>query len=600
MVARRLNALGIALLLFAHAAAAQTDEGGPVRLEPTAPQSGALRDADLGDTDWRGAGSAEVRLEPTAPQSGALRDADLGDTDWRGAGSADALPPDEAGRNVLDPTTWRNTVVLDSDPTSTEAPGSNADEPSAVADRRRDGAEPLTPRDGVALESRPWNTPMPGFAPRAAFATKHASYLAAAWENLPGWREEAMLGAWSTFVQGCAALVRRAAWKETCERAAAERPASPAAARAFFEREFEAFQVRAADRAETGILTGYFEPRLEGSRVWTPRFRYPVYGVPDDLLYLDARLLNTRRPPVYVRIEGRNVVPVDDEAVAAHLAGSTNLYRLAVSRAPAALRDRKIRVRRSGDRIVAYFTRQEIEHRGLAAARPIAWVDEPDLLYSLHIEGSGRIRLRNGEILRVAYGEQNGHPFLPTVTVEPRPPVERVIDFFVSPAAAASRPLAEVRESPDLARPDDRPAVLVSSLSDPSYVFFRAIPNTDGGPPGAMGIPLTAGRSLAVDPRVTPLGAPVFIAARQSSGDATTRLMVAQDTGGAIHGALRADYFLGSSAAAGATALRMKDELRMWVLLPKSLAMASRLRDRSGAGTARADCLLADPEFCVE
>jgi membrane-bound lytic murein transglycosylase A len=447
--------------------------------------------------------------------------------------------------------------------------------------------DPFLPRTAKAPDADPGAVIPRETGPREGFATKHARYVPVSWEELPGWREGATLGAWNAFAQGCAVLVRRAAWRDTCERASVLRPANPAAAREFFEREFEAFQIRTVDLAETGILTGYFEVSLEGSRVRTIRFRHPVYGVPDDLLFLDARLLTSRRPPVHVRVEGREVVPADEDASSAPVTGSRAVYRLAISRIPAALRDGKLRVRRSGDRIVPYFTRHEIERNGLASAQPIAWVDDPDRLYALHIEGSGRIRLGNGEILRVAFGEQNGHAFRPTISAAPPSAgsgrIERVVDFFVSPAAASQ---------------SERSHTLASSVSDPSYIFFRQIPNTNLGPPGAMGVSLTAGSSLAVDPLVTPLGAPVFIAARQSgSGDTMKRLMVAQDTGGAIRGALRADYFLGFGSAAGMMANRMKDELRMWVLLPKHLAIASR-HAASARGSGGLNCLLPDQEFC--
>ena len=441
-------------------------------------------------------------------------------------------------------------------------------------------------------------------------------------------------------------------------------PSSPTDVRQFFEREFEAFQVRTADLADTGVLTGYFEPLLDGSRIRTARFRHPVFSVPADLLFLDARFFWAVRNP-RLTLESRVVMSYLCPAKAsASPAIGTELYRLEVSQAPAGLRDRKIRVRRSGDRIVPYFTRQEIEEHGLASAEPIAWVDDPDLLYILHIQGSGRIRLASGEIVRVAFGEQNGHPFLPKVRREQPPPlrtrgigdrgperrrkreaaeVQRVIDYLLAQAAApasgqgatpqrvqpartdqaplsracepplpaprvaASRPAPGTSGSQDAASSParDRPRVLVSSVNDPSYVFFRQIPNTDAGPPGALGVPLTAGQSLAVDPRVTPLGAPVLIAARRSdSADTTTRLMVAQDTGGAIRGAVRADYFWGFGPSAGVSAMRMKDELRMWVLLPKGLDIASKhaqlLRTRGASEAAQAECVLEDPELCVE
>jgi membrane-bound lytic murein transglycosylase A len=422
--------------------------------------------------------------------------------------------------------------------------------------------------------------------------------------------------------------------------------------------------VRGVDLTDTGVLTGYFEPLLAGSRVRTQYFQHPVYGVPADLLLLDARLLDPVRPPAYARIDGRNVIPVSREALSGATATETGLYRLDVSQAPAGLRDRKLRVRLSGERIVPYSTRQEIEQYGLTSAEPIAWVDDPDLLYILHIQGSGRIRLTSGETLRVAFGEQNGHPFLPKVATESSPPVrtrgltdrstptsaearsvevQRVIDQLLAQAAASTAaknaapakvqpsrtepsprpgvsppasPVPRVAASsrlPEAAggfgeatpRPPSRPRILVSSISDPSYVFFRQIPNTDAGPPGALGVPLTAGQSLAVDPRVTPLGAPVVIAARRSdAAGLTTRLMVAQDTGGAIRGAVRADYFWGFGPSAGVSAMRMKDELRMWVLLPRSLDIASKhtqlLRTRGASGAAQAECMLEDPELCVE
>jgi membrane-bound lytic murein transglycosylase A len=428
-------------------------------------------------------------------------------------------------------------------------------------------------------------------APRGSerFATRHAHYVPASWDQIPGWREGATLHAWSAFAHSCTVLVHRPAWRQTCERAWARRPATAAAVREFFEREFEAFQIRSVDLADTGILTGYFEASLEGSRVRTDRFRHPVYGVPDDLLFLDARLLSRRQPPVHVRVEGRDVVPAEE--------GSGRVYRLAVARVPGSVRDGKVRVRRSGDRIVPYFTRQEIERGGLGSAEALAWVDDAHLLYTLHIEGSGRIKLADGQVVRVAFGEQNGHPFRPTVSVEPLPlapgrsEMARLADFLVPPAAAASEGATA-----------EGPRVSVSSARDPSYVFFRRIPNTDSGPPGAMGVPLTAGASLAVDPRVTPLGAPVFIAARPpGAASAMRRLMVAQDTGGAIRGAVRADYFLGFGHAAGAIAMRMKDELQMWVLLPKQLAIASQhALAHARGGSWRARCLLPDPEFCAD
>ncbi len=137
---------------------------------------------------------------------------------------------------------------------------------------------------------------------------------------------------------------------------------------------------------------------------------------------------------------------------------------------------------------------------------------------------------------------------------------------------------------------------------DRSFVFFRENPRVEGGPRGALGVPLTAGRSIAVDPRVTPLGAPVFIeATRQDGSGQMRRLMFAQDTGGAIRGAVRADFFWGSGPAAGARALQTKDRLLMWVLLPNGLAFGrpSGIRTRGIDDEELPDCVIDDPEFCA-
>ncbi|MEP7085519.1 MAG: 3D domain-containing protein, partial [Betaproteobacteria bacterium] len=141
--------------------------------------------------------------------------------------------------------------------------------------------------------------------------------------------------------------------------------------------------------------------------------------------------------------------------------------------------------------------------------------------------------------------------------------------------------------------------------SDPSFVFFRQIPDADAGPIGALGVPLTPGRSIAVDPRTTPLGSPVFISTEgQSAGTRFNRLMFAQDTGGAIRGAVRADFFWGFGPNAFARASRMRENGRMWLLLPKDLRLAaSKLMTRGIGGKpggTETECLVADPEFCVE
>jgi len=132
-------------------------------------------------------------------------------------------------------------------------------------------------------------------------------------------------------------------------------------------------------------------------------------------------------------------------------------------------------------------------------------------------------------------------------------------------------------------------------------VFFRQIADGEGGPVGALGVPLTAGRSVAVDPRTTPLGFPVFISTVGPS-DTVNRLMLAQDTGGAIRGAVRADYFWGFGSGAGERASRMKEIGRMWLLLPRELQLAAGtgVLTRGGIGASDVECVVPDAELCVE
>lgn len=492
-------------------------------------------------------------------------------------------------------------------------------------------------------------------------ATKHARFTPVHWSEIPDWKNEDLMDGWRAFLVGCRALIHRPAWEGTCQHALSKTSRSLAEIRDFFESEFTPFKVTSPELDDTGLMTGYFEPLLDGSRTRTERYRYPVYATPADLLYVDARSLKGKAAaPQWARVEGMKVIPVGEAPLQGE---NVKLYRLDLKAAPADPRDRRIRARILGDRIVPYLTRQEIEQSAQIDARPIAWVDNADLLYLLHIQGSGRIRLPGGEIVRVGFAEQNGHPFLPKVvlrsSLQPRTrgsgsgvqaadeaetsaEVQRMVDYFLGQldgkgrAAKESKPVAIAkpkREPPEskpfvvakpkreVPRADKRPPVetepsypydatlpdspvFVSSTQDPSYVFFREIRVAAGGPPGALGVALTPGRSLAVDPRVTPLGSPVFVSALRRGGTfQTNKLMVAQDTGGAIRGAVRADYFWGFGKNAGAEAMRMKDELRMWVLLPRALdlsALASAVRTRGVGDDQAPDCLIADEELCAE
>ena len=245
------------------------------------------------------------------------------------------------------------------------------------------------------------------------------------------------------------------------------------------------------------LFTGYFEPELDGARQPSARFRYPVYRMPPE----------ARRASVW-------------------------------------LSRREL------------LTSGVLENRGLE----IAWVDDPVELFFLQIQGSGRIRLPDGQTLRVGYGGSNGHNYN-SIGVE-------LVRRGVYNAHQVSAQVIKnwVRRNPEAGQE--------LLFHNPSYVFFREVGHVGAhlGPLGAMNRPVTPLRSIAVDPAFVPLGAPVWL--EKNGAGKMRRLMIAQDTGSAIKGAQRADIFFGTGAAAGQAAGRLRDPGRMIVLLPIQRAYA--------------------------
>ena len=333
------------------------------------------------------------------------------------------------------------------------------------------------------------------------------------WSDLPGWTDEDPRTAWQAFLQSCVRLKAQAAWRETC--ALAERLPAAAPVREFFETGFVPYRVANADGGVLGLATGYYEPLLRGSRSKEGPYRYPLYAAPADLLIVDLAEINPE------------------------------------------LKHLRLRGRLEGRRVVPYYPRAEIE-RGLPAlaGRELLWVDDAVDLFFLQIQGSGRVQLPSGGLVRVGYADQNGQPY------------KSIGRYLVEQGELK---LEQASMQGIKAWGASNPAKLEALLNqNPSYVFFRELPQTGGGPLGALGVALTPERSIAVDPRYIPLGAPVFLATSwPGSTQALQRLVLAQDTGGAIRGAVRADYFWGFGEAAGAQAGRMRQSARMWVLLPR-------------------------------
>ena len=371
--------------------------------------------------------------------------------------------------------------------------------------------------------------PAPPVPPTAAVPTR-PTFTPAAWSDLPGWTADRVDAAWPAFRIGCRTLLAdpktQPLWQATCAASEQVDATHPIDVRNFFETHFSPYRVAAADGKDTGLVTGYFEPLQKGSREPTAQFAVPLYAPPDDLLTVDL----------------------------------SDLYP--------ELKDKRVRGRVDGRKVVPYWTRAGIEHGDAPlAGKALVYLGDPVEAFFLEIQGSGRIELEDGSVIRVGYADQNGHPFRSVARV--------LIDRGELPPERASMQgiIAWAKAHPDQLR-----ALLDEN---PSYVFFREIPApTPGsldaqidGPIGTLGVPLATQRTIAIDPRAIPLGAPVFLATTMPlSTTPLQRLVLAQDTGGAIRGAVRADYFWGFGPGAGREAGRMRQEGRMWLLWPRDAA----------------------------
>jgi membrane-bound lytic murein transglycosylase A len=367
---------------------------------------------------------------------------------------------------------------------------------------------------------KPAMCPCPAEAPPPALPPAKP-LQAASWADLPGWQEDDQRAAWAAFLQSCRGLrstARWPLWRATCEAAPGVASDDNAAIRQFFESRLTPYRVTNPDGSSTGLITGYYEPLLRGSKTRSASAPYPILPPPDDLLTIDLGELHPE------------------------------------------LKSLRLRGRVQGNKVVPYWSRAELAGKEeKLASKALAWVEDAVELFFLQIQGSGRVQMADGKQLRVGYADQNGHPYQSVGKV--------LLDRGeLKPGEATMQGIQAWARA--------NPAKLPELLNtNPSYVFFRELPpngkNNGDGPIGALGVPLTAERSVAVDPRSIPLGAPLFLASTApNSNTPLNRLMLAQDTGGAIRGAVRADFFWGFGNAAGEQAGKMKQEGRLWVLLP--------------------------------
>ncbi len=359
------------------------------------------------------------------------------------------------------------------------------------------------------------STPPVAQPPQAGVQLPAPPYAVSKWEMLPDWQTLDLAPSWPALLQSCRVLKNKPNWQEICARAEQLGTEDSAVLRTFYEEWFTPYQVFNPDGSEHGMITGYYEPLLKGSRVKTQRFRYPLYAAPDDLLQID------------------------------------------MGAAYPQLKDLRLRGRLQGKRVVPYYSRAEIDDgTGAFKGRELYWVENEVELFFLQIQGSGRIELADGAQIKVGYAEQNGHPY---VSIG-----RKLIEM-------GELKLEEASMQGIKAWAKKNPNKLTALLDqNPSYVFFRELPEGLSAPLGALGVPLTNEYSIAVDPRTIPLGAPVFLATTYPNDSAPlNRLMLAQDTGGAIKGTVRADFFWGFGESAGVQAGKMKQQGRLWVLFPK-------------------------------
>jgi membrane-bound lytic murein transglycosylase A len=336
--------------------------------------------------------------------------------------------------------------------------------------------------------------------------------------DVPGWGQDDLRLAWPAFIASCSVLGKRADWSAPCGIAQSVNAADESAVRSFFENYFAPYRVINPDGSDSGLITGYYEPLLQGARKRGGRYQTALHRVPPDMLLVD---LSSVYPELKaMRLRGRQV----------------------------------------GSKVIPYYTRAELSQSpSILAGKELVWVDDPVDAFFLQVQGSGRVHLNDtNETVRLVYADQNGYPY------------KSIGRYLVDKGELRLDQASAQGIKGWIAANPGRQQELLNA--NPSYVFFREEKLLDPsiGPKGALGVPLTPQRSIAVDPQAIPLGVPVFLSTTQPNSDASLRqLVMAQDTGGAIRGAVRADYFWGFGSDAGEQAGRMKQRLQMWVLLPK-------------------------------
>ncbi len=351
----------------------------------------------------------------------------------------------------------------------------------------------------------------------------------ASYSDLPGWGKDDFAGLAQAFSRSCARILKRPAdsamgalpesgvagdWQGPCRSFMALGNASPAALRSFFETNFQAFGVRAG-RDSKGLFTGYYEAGLHGSRQRFGPYQIPLYARPGDLVMV-------------------NLGEFRDELKGQRIAG-----------------------RVKDGNLKPYETREQIVNgQWPHNDKVLLWVDDPVDAFFVQIQGSGVVDLPDGREMRIGYAGQNGHPYY-------------AIGRELIARGALDKEEVSLQSIQAWLEAHPRQADEIMNTNR-SYVFFRELEGE--GPLGGEGVALTPGRSLAVDRSLLSYGLPLWVDIEppMEGENRLQRMMIAQDTGGAINGPVRGDVFWGHGERAEALAGHMKSEGRYWVLLPKT------------------------------
>lgn len=328
-------------------------------------------------------------------------------------------------------------------------------------------------------------------------------------------KKDKLTEAWPAWLHGCEKLIESDNWKNTCH--ASKKLSTPSNTEiiAFLHKHFDVYKAKNEDGSEEGLITGYYQPVLKGSRTKTKKYKIPLYTPPHDLITVDL----------------------------------SEIYP--------DLKYKRLRGRVEGNKLIPYFTREEIANKEYPLqGNELLWVENPVESFFLEIQGSGVIKFEDGTTTQVGYSNQNGHPY-------------RSMGLALIRQGELKRNKVSMQSIKSWARKNKRKLQKFLN-ANPSTVFFRELPTGLPGPIGALGVPISAQRSVAIDRKFIPLGAPIFLTTTEpNSNSPLNKFMMAQDTGGAINGGVRADFYWGQGKSAGSKAGSMKQSGEMWVMLPK-------------------------------